>query len=412
MNDSGAGIGQVCDFALAEGDGFRAIPPSPVSPASPRRMAGLFMEGCIMRWRKLILGGLIVLAVLVVAGWTQRDRFVAWYYLRQLALASSADREAAVERVTALDGEVLPGLLRLLDTNDDRACDNARAALDRLTQSWPAADARWSGLLDRLAEDYAHRGIPGREGTLRLAAAWLERPRDRRPPALAAWAARLLAEVQRADDKEVDEPALDLAAALLALPDQSAENPVYRRLAQKGLASPDPEKRVRAVRLAMHPGINLLDEVTPLLNDPRPEVRRAAMLAVGPAAGAMPTDNLLPWLHDSDADVRRLCEAALLARSDFRPEHLPLARLITAPQPSVRLQVLRQLQRNHDLEPGIWLRRLSHDTAPEVRAAAVRAAAGQSVADLSDRLSQMAQSDPSPTVSQLARYYLQAARPR
>ena len=52
-----------------------------------------------------------------------------------------------------------------------------------------------------------------------------------------------------------------------------------------------------------------------------------------------------------------------------------------------------------------WLRRLSHDPAPEVRVAAIRAASEQTLVDLSDRLDQMARSDPSPTVSQLARYF-------
>jgi hypothetical protein len=70
------------------------------------------------------------------------------------------------------------------------------------------------------------------------------------------------------------------------------------------------------------------------------------------------------------------------------------------------LQVLEQLRQANDLEPGVWLRRLSHDPVPAVRAAAARAAGENDQVDLSDRLTQMAQSDPSPTVRQLARYYL------
>jgi HEAT repeat protein len=154
--------------------------------------------------------------------------------------------------------------------------------------------------------------------------------------------------------------------------------------------------------------MDLVREVTALLGDPAPEVRRTAMLAVGPLNEAIPTDRLLAWLHDPDADVRRLCEAALLAREDFQPEHLTLARLITAPEASVRLQVLAHLQHDSSLEPGIWLRRLGRDPAPEVRAAAVRAAANQPAVDLSDLIRERAQADPSQTVSQLAGYYLRA----
>jgi hypothetical protein len=85
--------------------------------------------------------------------------------------------------------------------------------------------------------------------------------------------------------------------------------------------------------------------------------------------------------------------------------HLHLARLISDPRPSARLQVLHHLRGDTDLEPGVWLRRLSQDPAPAVRAAAVRAAAAQTRADLRDRLRAMAKDDPSPTVRELASHY-------
>ena len=58
-----------------------------------------------------------------------------------------------------------------------------------------------------------------------------------------------------------------------------------------------------------------------------------------------------------------------------------------------------------DLDPGLWLRRLSHDPSPAVRAAAVRAMSVQRQVDLSDRIDQMAGNDPSPAVSRLAELY-------
>ena len=79
---------------------------------------------------------------------------------------------------------------------------------------------------------------------------------------------------------------------------------------------------------------------------------------------------------------------------------------MTDAQPGTRLQVLDLLGRSRDLEPGAWLRRLSNDPSPAVRAAAVRAATEQPMASLVDRLEQMAQNDPSSTVRQLAQYYL------
>jgi hypothetical protein len=75
----------------------------------------------------------------------------------------------------------------------------------------------------------------------------------------------------------------------------------------------------------------------------------------------------LRLLHDPDADVRLLCETVLRSRG-FQGKHLKLARLITDPRPSVRLQVLEYLESDTDLEPGVWLRRLSVDAgASEAR---------------------------------------------
>jgi hypothetical protein len=84
---------------------------------------------------------------------------------------------------------------------------------------------------------------------------------------------------------------------------------------------------------------------------------------------------------------------------------------MTDARPEIRLQVLEHLGPAADLAPGVWLRRLSHDPAPAVRAAALRALAEQPQLGLRDRLEQMAQNDPSPTVQQLASHYLRHQTP-
>jgi hypothetical protein len=155
--------------------------------------------------------------------------------------------------------------------------------------------------------------------------------------------------------------------------------------------------------------MDLLEQVVSMLNDPEAEVRRAALLVIGPATrDVAPDECLLPCLHDPDPEVRRLCEVALSGRG-LSPEFLELGRLLTDPRPTMRLQVLDHLQ--HSPDPGLWLRRLSHDTSPAVRVAAMRAMTQQPFLDLSDRIDQMARSDPSPTVCQLARFYLTCPRP-
>jgi hypothetical protein len=73
---------------------------------------------------------------------------------------------------------------------------------------------------------------------------------------------------------------------------------------------------------------------------------------------------------------------------------------------------LQFLHPDGDLDAGVWLRHLSHDNEPVVRIAAVATAAEANVDSLDDRLDQMARSDPSPTVCQLASYYRKLRKER
>jgi hypothetical protein len=222
----------------------------------------------------------------------------------------------------------------------------------------------------------------------------------------------LLPLTERSPDADVRGRGLELAGAVLQREERPDVIAVCRVLVRGGLQDPEAANRALSARMAANKALNLLPQVAPLLDDPSPLVRQVAMLVVGPAQEAVSTDDLLRSLHDTDEDVRHLCEAALRDWRGLRNEDVALARLFSDSRPGVRLQVLESLRRASDLEPGVWLRRLSHDPVPAVRAAAIRASREQLHVDLSDRLSQMAQSDPSPTVRQLAQYYLAGQKNR
>jgi HEAT repeat protein len=372
-----------------------------------------------MNLRSLFRGkkGLTVLALLLVlaaVAWINRTPLLSWYYLRGLAAAGEEDRASWAECVAGLDEAALPELFEFLERPEPGTCANAEAALACLGRRWGNSDVRSLRLLEQLAERFARFSVPGREAVLELAIVTL-RPGEGQPPPAEPGIALLNAAAPAAE-QGVRSRALALAETLAGRaagrwPD------LYRDLVRKGLAADDADGRVRAARLTLQPPLrndaSLLASVVPLLRDARPEVRRAALLAVGLAEQTIREDDLLPLLHDSDADVRRLCEAALRGRG-LQESHLRLARLISNPEPSARLQVLRHLHEAEDLEPGVWLRRLSHDPDWAVRVAAMRAAAENPQVDLSDRLRAMRDSDPSETVRQLAAYYLQRrpARPR
>jgi len=357
---------------------------------------------------------LSLLLVLAGIGWWQRTPVLAWYYVRGLSGASEVDRETWVTRVTGLDSAAVPALLACLRRDNPQACANAQTVLVHLVARWGACDARALELADKMTESFPGLSGCGQQNALALAVVLFKglTPSDR-PPSTTLAAGRMLAAAAQGTESGLHARALALAEVLVegATPGPWRES--LHGLVSTGLKNPDSDTRVRAVHLTLHESLredsDLRAQVVPLLHDPEAPVRRAAVLGVGMAEQTVGEDELLPLLHDADADVCRLCEGALRGRG-LREDHLKLARLISDPRPSARLEVVDYLLDITDLEPGAWLRRLSQDSSPAVRAAAVRAAAAQTQVDLSDRLREVAQNDSSPTVRQLAGHYYQQHR--
>jgi HEAT repeats len=368
---------------------------------------------------KVLLGGLVLLGAAAAVAWYERVPLLTWFCVRALGRAGEADRDVWADRVVGLGDAAVPELIGCLARDDPRLCESARVALARFVSRWGAEDPRRPELAARLVEAFPRLSSAGRQNVVALHAEWLSAEEGAPPPAVVGAAGRVLALAARTPEKEVRAAGLRLAAAVLAQPGSAEALGDCRELVQVCLKDPEPANRVLAARVAaQHAGLGLLEQVMPLLNDPAAEVRREAMLAARAAPETIvKTDNLLRWLHDPDEDVRHLCEAVLHGRG-MTEVHLKLARLLTDERPSVRLQVLDYLHPDSDLEPGVWLRLLSIDPEPAVRVAAIRAAVFHPVVDLSDRIAQMSQSDPSPTVCQLARLYLswqhqrKAAQPR
>lgn len=202
--------------------------------------------------------------------------------------------------------------------------------------------------------------------------------------------------------------AVGLVPELLNCPDPDAAARC-RDVVRAGLAAPTADGRVRAVRLALRREVALLADVVPLLNDAEPAVRRAAMLAVGPApegtTAVVGDEDLFRWLHDPDPEVRNLCEAALNSRG-LDAAQVQLARQLASPDAADRLRLLVDLQWAGDAirDPGPWLERLSRDPDPAVRLGAARVAFERRLT-FAGWLDQMAEADPDPTVRHWAGYY-------
>lgn len=353
--------------------------------------------------------GLLAVAVLAaVGGWLGRDSIFGWYYLERLSRANEQDRAGWAECVARRDEAALPGLLRCLTDADSRACANCQAGIAAVVSHWPANDPRRARLAMQLAEGFNRNSMAGQRQVLELFSEWLQ---GSSPAEVRDCAVRLVPVAGRSADKDVRAAGLALCGSLVKEERRADVLACCREFIRRSLQDAEDGNRALAARLAALTPISLLAEVAPLLDDRSPVVRQVAMLVVGPAPEAISTDDLLRSLHDTDEDVRRLCEAQLRDWRGLRHEDIVLGRLITDSKPGVRLQVLENLCRTRDLEPGVWVRRLSHDPSPAVRAAAIRSAGELLQIDLSDRIRQMAQNDPSPTVRQLAQFYLSRQAP-
>lgn len=364
-----------------------------------------------MVWRGKRAFVLLVLLGLIVAGlWWHADSLLAWYYVRQLAGAAQEQRDAWARRVVSLDAAAVPRLLDQLADADAQRCANIGLALAALAQQWGAEDAQGLRLLHELSRRFAGLSGSGQVEALQAAGALLGKQAagSTLPASVTQEVGALLTAADKRD--HLRRPALELAAALLERVPAGQWRDRCRDWAVAGLAATDCDTRLAAIQLALREPLrkdqSLLALLVPHLKDESAGVRKAALVALGHAREVLGDDDLLPLLHDHDMEVQGLCAIALRSRG-LSDQQIELARLISDPRPEARLQVLHFLHGEAAVEPGVWLRRLSQDEAPAVRAAAARAASGQTRVDLRDRLRDMALQDPSPTVRELAGHYFE-----
>jgi hypothetical protein len=345
------------------------------------------------------LSGLIALAGSLCA----RNQILAWYHVQRLIRANERDREGWAACAAEADEAAIAPLVGALRGLDPSRRENLALGLGRLTSRWAGDDARLTELVGRMGDDFPRMNLTGQTCALAECVKWVEN----NPSAseLKRIAARMAFQAGRSSEKEVRIQALLLVSTCLKQQPALEDAANLRTILAAGLQDTEPEIRACSARLCGTADVTMLPQVAPLLDDPSPRVRQAALLAVGRAENAVCTDDLLRSLHDSDEDVRRLTEAALLSRG-LRDEDVLLGRMISDSRAAVRLQVLERMGRTADLDVRVWLHRLTHDASPAVRAAAIRAAAGRPEINLSERLAQLSIEDPSPTVRQLAQHYL------
>jgi HEAT repeats len=235
------------------------------------------------------------------------------------------------------------------------------------------------------------------------------------PPRLTTVVSAILIDAEKKE--ELRGVSLLLAAELIDCVQPGQWVDVAREMAERGLKHAKPGARIAALQLLgrgpMRKDKDLVEQALALLRDPEPAVRKAALVALAAETELARDEIFLPLLHDDDEEVQYWCETVLRKRGRSDAD-IQIARLISHKNAAMRLRVPNLLQRMPDLNLAAWLTQLSHDPSAAVRAAAVRAAGDHPHVDLTERLREMAERDPSAAVQQNAGFYLRqhAARAR
>lgn len=313
------------------------------------------------RWKTPVL---VCAFLLLVLGVWQREAMLLWYRSARLERASANDKAEWAKAIAETGPSAANTLTRLFRSDDEATCKAARDGFEILWKNTATQPELQQQLATNLLEAESRFSTPGRAA------------------------------------------AMDLLPAVVAVNPGELQQKAKTMLLN-ALRSDSVDVRIEAIAVCMRPELNAMELILPTLNDTSSDVRRVAMLALGPirdqATPLITDDELLFWLHDKDAEVRRLCEMSLRGRGRT-PRDIYLGRLYTSPDASTRQKLLIELAEEEDLNITLWLERLTNDKDPAVRAGAIRVAADRQT-DLTNRLLQISKTDPDATVRRIATYY-------
>lgn len=343
----------------------------PLIETAGNRAAGrAMMQGRSRKWAWRVAAGLAV----VVAGaggwaacnWTELQvRYTAY---RMQTASNDEDREKWGHKLADFGDPGLSVLVELIRTGPPAVRASAAATVNAHLNSLPEGDPRAVTLCGQVLDAYAACDEGGQGAVLSLLPTIVKR-------------------------------------------DGIAHVTQCRAVVEAGLKVSAVESRLTAIRAAMHPQVRMRVDVLPLLNAVEPEVRRAALVAVGPAVDDEPVigdEELFHWLHDPDEGVRTVCRDALVSRGRSDAE-ISLGSRLTHPLAGERLKLLLDLRYDDELlDPEPWLERLSRDPDPGVRAGSARVAVELAVERHFPTpvwVGRLADSDPDRTVRRIAQFY-------
>jgi hypothetical protein len=173
--------------------------------------------------------------------------------------------------------------------------------------------------------------------------------------------------------------------------------PITQRLSDR-----ESKSRVAAIAcLGTMPLDKAAAPAIPYLEDPSGEVRQQVLISFASRPGLLSTDAIIKRLYDSDPGIPSLAETVLKTRG-LKEEHIGFARMLYHPKPELRASLIPLIRNRTDIDPVVWLLRLTEDPEESVRIAAIEALADRNDSEVQNRLATLASSDPAPSVREAA----------
>ncbi len=168
------------------------------------------------------------------------------------------------------------------------------------------------------------------------------------------------------------------------------------------LSEPEPLTRQKAIACLGELPID--DKAAPavaFLRDANLSIRLQVLTSFAPRPTVLTEEAILPLLHDPIPDLSGLAERVLKARG-LSADLIGLGRMVTDDRPEMRVSVISLLMKREDLDPVVWLLRLTEDKDELVRLKAVEACAGRLTPELIQRLRELSAADTSEAVRSAA----------
>ncbi len=137
------------------------------------------------------------------------------------------------------------------------------------------------------------------------------------------------------------------------------------------------------------------------LSDEAPAVRHQVLSSFAARPLLLTNEDVFPILFDSDETVALTAQLVLRTRG-LSEDQINIAQLLYHPDPTERASVISTLKDRTDIDPIVWLNRLSNDADEEVRARALLELSKHQSPDALARIAAMAREDPSPAIRDTA----------